>query len=91
MNIFRNTGCSSGFCPDSCGNSCQDCGNSCQNVQNSRIHFSGVGLPGNRIAGRKSHLLSNYRINLINSLLVSLKKLQKACLGSCSSFGAKKL
>lgn len=41
MNIFRNTGCSSGFCPDSCGNSCQDCGNSCQNCGNSCC-----GMPG---------------------------------------------
>ena len=29
MNIFRNTGCSSGFCSNSCGNNWQDCGNSC--------------------------------------------------------------
>ena len=41
MNIFRNTGCSSGFCPDSCGNSYQDCGNSCQNCGNSCC-----GMPG---------------------------------------------
>ena len=29
MNIFRNTGCSSGFCSNNCGNNWQDCGNSC--------------------------------------------------------------
>ena len=41
MNIFRNTGCSSGFWPDSCGTPCQECGVPCQNCGNSCCNMGG--------------------------------------------------
>ena len=64
--------------------------NSCQDIQHSGIHFSGISLSGYRIAGFESHFLSDHRIDLVNSLLISVKKLQEAGLGSCGSFRAQK-
>ena len=59
------------------------CGNARKNIQHSCINLSGIGLSGYRIAALKAHLFGNHRIDLINGLLVSVKQLQEAGLGSC--------
>ena len=67
------------------------CCNTCKNIQNSGINLTGIGLSGNRIALPESHLLCDHRIDLVDGFLISVKKLQKACLCSCCSLGTKKL
>ena len=49
------------------------CCNSGKNIHNSCIHFTGIGLSRNRIAGLKSHFLCDHRINLIDRLLIPVK------------------
>ena len=63
-------------------------GNASQYIQNSCIHFSGISLPGYRITSSESHLFRDHRIDLVNGLLIPVKELQKACLGSCGSLGS---
>ena len=67
------------------------CSNSCQYIQYTSIYLTGIGLAGYRIALFESHLLSDHRINLINCLLISIKKFQEACLCTCRSLRAKQL
>ena len=67
------------------------CCNSCKNIGNTCIYLTGIGLSGYRIAFLKSHLLCDHRINLVDSLLISVKQFQKACLCSGCTFGSQKL
>ena len=76
---------------DIVGHLMRTCCDSCKNVQHTCVNFSGIGLSGYRIAGLESHFLCDHRIDLIDSLLISVKQLQEACLCTCCSLGTKKL
>ena len=62
-----------------------------QHTQHPGIRLSGIGLPGYRIACRKSHLFRDHRIDPVNGLLLSVKQLQKACLSPCGPLAAQQL
>ena len=62
-----------------------------QNVQDPCIRLAGIGLTGHRYTLFETHLLCNHGIDPVNGLLISFKKLQKACLSSGRPLGAQKL
>ena len=66
------------------------CSDSRKDIQHTGVHFSGISLSGNRIAGLESHLLGDHRIDLVDSLLISVKEFQEACLCTGCSLGTKK-
>ena len=47
--------------------------NSRKDIEHSGIYFAGISLSGYRIAGLKSHLLRDHRINLVNGLLIPIE------------------
>ena len=67
------------------------CSDSRKDIQHTGINLSGIGLSGNRIAGSESHLLCDHRIDLVDGLLIPVKKFQEASLCTGCSLGAKKL
>ena len=58
------------------------CSDSRKDIQHTGINLSGIGLSRNRIAGFESHLLCDHRIDLVNGLLIPVKKFQEA--GLCT-------
>ena len=50
------------------------CRDSRKYVQHSCIHLPGIGLTGYRITRLKSHLFCDHRIDLVNRLLIAVKK-----------------
>ena len=76
---------------DIVGHLVRTCCDTSQYIQYSGVYFTRVSLTGYRYAFLKAHLLSDHRIDLVDGLLISVKELQKTCLGSGGSLGSQQL
>ena len=89
MNIFRNTGCSSGFWPDSCGTPCQECGVPCQNCGNSCCNMGGCPLY-THLPGQHPHRHDHYRRPRDGSPSNQQWNSSKSCTQLCDSSGCRR-
>ena len=66
-------------------------GNACQDIDHPGIYLAGIRLSGYRITIRKTHLSGYHPIRQTAFLMISVKKLQKAGLGTGRPLGPKQL
>ena len=66
-------------------------GDSRQHAKDTAVNLSGIRLSGNREAVMEAHLFRDPPVRLAALLMIAVKQLQKAGLGSRRSLGAQKL